>query len=98
MRRCATRVAHQNWRRPLEGNAISRTRIYLDASRLGIENIFDAAYFAYNAYAISATLRLPTLWQALTTSVRYRLLSLQRGKPFPDESQWLTAGHRHPTR
>lgn len=90
--------AHRNARKPLEGNAISRRRIYLDAGQLGIENVLDAAYFAYNAHAMSATLRPSTLWHALTNSVRYRLLSLQRRGSFPDESEWLTAARADPPR
>jgi len=85
------RGARRNTRRALEGNAISPKRIYLDASQLGIENVLDAAHFAYNAHAMSATLRPSTLWRALTNSLRYRLMSLQRGAAFPDEAEWLPA-------
>jgi hypothetical protein len=39
------RKVARNARRSLEGNAISSRRIYLDGSRLGIENVLDTAYF-----------------------------------------------------
>ena len=83
------RRAHQNTREPLEGNAVSPSRVYIDASQQGIENVFDAAYFAYHMHAMSSTLTASTLWKALKNSLRYRLLSLQRGRSFPNESQWL---------
>jgi hypothetical protein len=85
------RKVARNARRSLEGNAISSRRIYLDGSRLGIENVLDTAYFACNAHAMSGTLRPSILWHALTNSVRYRLLSLQRGPSLPEESEWIKA-------
>jgi hypothetical protein len=65
--------------------------VYIDGSQHGIENVFDAAYFAYYLHAMSATLTASTFWHALKNSVRYRMLSLQRGAAFPDESEWIRA-------
>jgi hypothetical protein len=92
------RSVRRNARKPLEGNAISPSRIYLDASRLGIENVFDAAYFAYYSHAMSSTVTVSTVWSALKNSVQYRMLSLQRGESFPDESEWLAAARADPPR
>jgi hypothetical protein len=83
--------AHRNARRTLEGNAVSPNRVYLDGTQLGMENVFDAAYFAYYAHALSASVTASTVWRALTASVRYRLMSLRRGASLPEESEWATA-------
>jgi hypothetical protein len=83
------RSARRNTRRPLEGNAISPSRVYIDAGRQGIENVFDAAYFAYYVHAMSSTLTASTVWNALKNSARYRMLSLKRGPSFPEESEWI---------
>src|SRR6266851_571990 len=85
------RRAHQNARRPLEGNAISPSHMYFDGSQVGIENVLDAAYFVYCLHAISSSLTASTLWNALKNSVRHRMLSLRRGAAFPEESEWITA-------
>jgi hypothetical protein len=83
------RRAHQNARKPLEGNAISPRRVYIDGNQHEIANVFDAAYFAYYAHALSATLTASTLWKTLKNSVQYRVRSLQRGASFPEESEWI---------
>ncbi len=92
------RSARRNARKPLEGNAISPSRMYIDGSQHGIENVFDAAYFAYYVHAMSSTLTASALWKALKNSVRYRMLSLQRGAAFPEESEWIRAPRADPTR
>lgn len=83
------RRMRRNTRRPLEGNAINPSRIYLDATRLRIENVFDAAYFAYFAHATSASFGLATFWNAIKNSARYRTLSMRKGGVFPKESEWM---------
>ena len=82
------RTMHRNSRRPLEGNAYSPRRLYLDGSRLGIENVFDAAHFAYYAHSLSGTLTTGVIWNALVNSARYRRLSAKRGAAFPDVAEW----------
>ena len=94
--RTLVRSARRNTRKPLEGNAISPSRMYLNASQLGIENVLDAAYFVYNAHAVSATLTTSTLWKALKNSLQYRMLSLPRGPSFPVESEWIKAVRADP--
>jgi hypothetical protein len=85
------RSARRNTRKPLEGNAISTSHVYFDGSQLGIQNVLDAAYFAYCLHAMSSSLTASMLWNALKNSARYRMLSLQRGPSFPEESEWLKA-------
>jgi hypothetical protein len=87
------RSARRNTRKPLEGNAIAPSRVYIDGTEQRIENVFDAAYFAYYAHAVSASLTASTFWKAITNSVRYRLLSLKKGACFPDESEWMKSAH-----
>ena len=79
----------QNSRKPLEGNAISPSRLYIDGTQNGIENVHDAAYFAYYAHAMAATVGASTLWHAVTNSVKYRLLSTKKGACFPQETDWI---------
>lgn len=82
---------HQNLRRPLEGNAISPKRLYLDASKLGIENVYDAAFVAHFLHKAAPELSLATAWQFLTNSLGYRMLSFKKGAPFPRPSEWHRA-------
>jgi glycosyltransferase involved in cell wall biosynthesis len=79
---------HKNLRRPLEGNAISPKRLYLDASRLGIENVYDAAFVAHYIHKAAPDFSLATAWQFLTNSFKYRMLSFKKGIPFPASSEW----------
>jgi hypothetical protein len=88
--RSKVREARRNKRRPLEGNAVSPSRIYLNADNLGIQNVFDASYFAYYAHAVASTLTASTAWQAVVNSARYRILSWRKGPRFPEESTWVT--------
>jgi hypothetical protein len=79
---------HKNLRRPLEGNAISPKRLYFDASRLGIENIYDAAYVTHYIHKAAPQFSLSTAWNFLSNSLQYRILSLKKGAPFPPHSEW----------
>jgi glycosyltransferase involved in cell wall biosynthesis len=83
------RKARRNTRAPLEGNAFAPRRLYLDAAQNRIENVFDAANFAYVAHSISVSLSGSTLWKAITNSARYRMLSVHKGESLPDESEWM---------
>lgn len=83
------KAARRNHRKPLEGNAISPSRIYLDANQYGIHNVFDAAYVAHYMHQIVPKLNLSSLWNLLTNSLGYRLQSLPSGARFPAESEWL---------
>lgn len=85
------RSTRRNTRKPLEGNAISPKRVYIDATQQRIENVFDAAYFAYFAHAMSASFSSGTVWKALMNSARYRMLSVKKDASFPEESEWMKA-------
>ena len=85
------RSTRRNTRKLLDGNAVSPRRVYIDGSQLGIENVFDAAYFVYNVHAMSSTMTASTVWNALTNSARYRMLSVRKGASFPEESEWIPA-------
>lgn len=78
----------KNHRRPLEGNAISPNRLYFNATRLGIENIYDAAFVTHYIHKAAPEFSLRTAWQMLTNSLSYRLLSFKKGAPFPQPSEW----------
>ncbi|MFY7865819.1 glycosyltransferase family 2 protein [Roseateles sp.] len=78
----------KNLRRPLEGNAISPKRLYFDASRLGIENVYDAAFVAHYIHKAAPEFSLSTAWNFLSNSLKYRLLSFKKGAPFPPHSEW----------
>lgn len=78
----------KNLRRPLEGNAISPKRLYLDGSRLGIENVYDAAFVTHYIHKAAPEFSLATAWQFLSNSLSYRMLSFKKGAPFPPPSEW----------
>lgn len=79
----------QNKRRTLEGNAISPSRIYINATEYGINNLVDAAYVAHYMHQIVPKFTLTTVLELLRNSLNYRLLSLRKGARFPQESEWL---------
>lgn len=79
----------QNKRRTLEGNAISPSRIYINATEYGINNLVDAAYVAHYMHQIVPKFTLKTVLELLRNSLNYRLLSLRKGARFPQESEWL---------
>lgn len=75
-------------KKPLEGDAFSPSMLVLDAAACGIENIFDAAYFARFAHELTARPLLPDVLRALVRSIRYRLASARNGDRFPPETAW----------
>lgn len=83
------RRTRRNTRKPLEGNAFSPERLYVDATDQRVENVFDAAYFSYCMHAMSESVSAGRVWKAITNSARYRMMSVQKGEPLPDESEWL---------
>ena len=82
------RARRKNLRRPLEGNAISPKRLYLDGTQLGIENVYDATFVAHYIHNAAPAFSLATAWKFLTNSLGYRMLSFKKGAPFPPESAW----------
>lgn len=78
----------QNQRRPLEGNAISPIRLYMNGTQFGIENVYDAAFVAHFMHRAAPEFSFSTAWQFLSNSLSYRLLSFKKGAPFPPPSEW----------
>jgi hypothetical protein len=80
--------ARRNTRRPLERNAVSPARVYIDATQHRLENVLDASYFAHVAHTLAETVTVGTVWDALVNSARYRLLSARAGAAFPPAEAW----------
>ena len=80
-------------RSPFTGNGIGYGKktygFYLDADAYQIKDIFDAAYAAQNIFQVYSDL---TSWKTLTSaifrSIVFKLQSIRKGKPFPNESEW----------
>jgi hypothetical protein len=90
------KAARRNRRKTLEGNAISPSRVYLDASLYGIQDIFDAAYVAHYMHQIVPKLALSTFCRMVADSIVYRFRSLGLGARFPAESEWLNVEPSRP--
>ncbi len=90
------KVARKNTRKPLEGNAISPKRIYLNGSQYGIHNVFDAAYVAHYMYQFASKATLSSAWNMITNSLYYRLRTIRMGARFPAETEWLEEKKVHP--
>jgi len=73
---------------PLEGNAVSRGLVVLDASSYGVENVFDAAYVAHYWHEIVPRLTIKSLAGTVLNSLRYVVRSRLAGEGFPPESEW----------
>jgi hypothetical protein len=86
--RAKVKGTRRNKRAVLAGNAASTTRLYFDAAPLGVENIVDAAYFAYYAHRTAGALSVSAVMKALSNSVRYRTLAWGDGGSFPEEKGW----------
>lgn len=76
----------------VQGNAVSRTSVFVDCAEFRIENIVDAAYFARFAFEMLSKVGFGTIGNALRNSLQYRVKSLRRGDPFPPEAEWTAPG------
>ena len=82
-------------RSPFTGHGIGYGKntygFYLDAETYHVHNVFDAAYAVQNICQVYSDL---TTWKTFTNTVfrslAYRLRSMRKGKPFPQESEWLS--------
>ncbi|MDR3670302.1 MAG: glycosyltransferase family 2 protein [Holophaga sp.] len=72
-----------------EGSGIGPKVVMLDGKTHNIKNVFDAAYFAFYSFQISANLTIRSVAKMLDASLRYRIRSSQKGENFPPESEWL---------
>ena len=71
-----------------EGNGINKNFIFLDGKTYNLHNIFDAAYAAQNIHQVLSDLKPVSLLKIISRSIRYRLNTMGKGKPFPFESAW----------
>ena len=78
----------RNKRKTLEGSAISRSRLYLDASQYNINNIFDAAYVAFYTYQFIPKTKTSTIIALIINSIKYKWMSLNKSEKLPDASKW----------
>jgi len=72
------KILKRNKRKTLEGNAISRTRLYFDASEYNIQNVFDAAYISYYMYQFIPKMKLSTLIKLLINSMKYGIMGIRK--------------------
>jgi hypothetical protein len=80
-------------RSPFTGNGIGYGKktygFYLDGDAYQINDIFDAAYAAQNICQIYSDLSSwKTLTSAIFRSIAFKIRSMRKGKPFPNESEW----------
>jgi len=73
---------------PFEGNGISPTLLFIDGTKFGVNNIFDAAYAAHFYHNFSTKVSAPLIIEALANSLTYRLQSVRKGEPFPSDVEW----------
>jgi peptide methionine sulfoxide reductase MsrB len=79
---------YKNLRKPLEGNAFSFSRIYFDATKLGIKNIYDAAFFTHYLQKSASEFSFATAWRSFKNSLSYKMLSYKKGATFPHPREW----------
>jgi len=82
------KTLRRNKRKTLEGNAISRSRLYFDASQYKINNVFDAAYVSYYMYQFVPKTNFTTIIKLFLNSIQYGLLGIKKGDFLPNESEW----------
>ncbi|WP_243330187.1 glycosyltransferase family 2 protein [Mesoterricola sediminis] len=73
---------------PFEGDGISSDRVFIDCTRYGIHDLFDAAYAAYCLGNLAEKATPGSIARAFAGSVAYRLRSLRKGEPFPGPASW----------
>jgi glycosyltransferase involved in cell wall biosynthesis len=71
-----------------DGNGISPSVLYLDAKAFDINNIYDAAYAAKTIYSLTSQVSLKSITGLFVNSLKYKLKTKRKGKPFPDISTW----------
>jgi glycosyltransferase involved in cell wall biosynthesis len=74
------KILRRNKRKTLEGNAISRSRIYFDASDYNINNVFDAAYVSYYMYQFIPKTKLSTIIKLIINSIQYGIMGMKKGE------------------
>jgi hypothetical protein len=74
------KILRRNKRKTLEGNAISRSRIYFDASDYNIHNVFDAAYVSHYMYQFIPKTKLSTIIKLIINSIQYGIKGMKKGE------------------
>lgn len=77
------RTARKKPKQPFTGNGINPSAIFVDASRLNVHDIVDAAHAAQHLVPFYAELMPKNLLSAFTNSLRYFLASRGKGGRFP---------------
>lgn len=84
------RTPRKPGKRQFSGSGVAPRAVYFDATTFRIRNVFDAAYAARDYYELYAQGNLKSAAGALGNSLKYRLASVGRGEPFPQESEWIS--------
>jgi hypothetical protein len=71
----------RNLWKPLEGGAISPSKIFINCSENGINTITKGAYVAYSMHKVLPKVRLKSILAALINSIAHKLLFLKLGPP-----------------
>jgi glycosyltransferase involved in cell wall biosynthesis len=80
------KLLRRNKRKTLEGNAISKSRVYINASDYNINNVFDAAYVSFYMYQFVPKTKLSTIIKMIINSVQYGIMGLKKGENLPQNN------------
>jgi glycosyltransferase involved in cell wall biosynthesis len=75
--------ARRNMKRPLSDAAFGPRNLFLGSNETGIQNIVDAAYFAYFFYRSRRVLGLQTLTRMLVNSLQHKLRNFMKSSALP---------------
>jgi hypothetical protein len=75
-------------KKPFNGNGLNAKMILIDAEKLNIENIYDAAYCVNNLYGVLEIISPTSIFKAVINSLIYKIRTLGRGENFPSMSEW----------
>ncbi len=73
---------------PIEGNALSLNRLFLDCTLYQINDILDAAYTVSIMYRILPNTSFRTIFDAILNSFKFKINSNKIGGSFPNKSTW----------
>jgi glycosyltransferase involved in cell wall biosynthesis len=79
------KVSKRNMWKPLEGNAISPSKIFIDCSVNNIKNIVNASFAAYGIHQIMPELNYRNVCKALFNSMSHRLNFIKKGSRICDQ-------------
>jgi len=76
-------------KKPIEGNAISINRLFLDCSMYEVNNIFEASYMISLMYRVLPKLSFQTIYRSIINSIIFKWTSNRKGSRFPKMEEWL---------